>query len=173
MTIKQYQIIQAASELCAQVGYHATSTHAIAKKAQVSEGLIFRHFKNKQELFDAIIHENEVTISQHFNTILDEEDAKQVIKKTLELPFNSNDSALKLWQLQYKLKWEIGYDSTKLFKPVKDKLSHAFTQLRYRKPELEATLVLGILESVLSSIVLENINRKDDLKAFLLQKYHY
>ena len=47
MTEKQKNIVNAALELFAKEGFKSTSTSKVAKKARVSEGLIFRHFKNK------------------------------------------------------------------------------------------------------------------------------
>ena len=45
MTEKESSIINSAISLFAQEGYDGTSTLSIAKKAGVSEGLIFKHFK--------------------------------------------------------------------------------------------------------------------------------
>ncbi|MEZ0374295.1 MAG: TetR/AcrR family transcriptional regulator [Candidatus Sericytochromatia bacterium] len=47
----QQRILAAALELFAERGYAATSTGAIAKQAGVAEGLIFKHFRSKKELF--------------------------------------------------------------------------------------------------------------------------
>ena len=47
MTEKELNIIDSAINLFAQTGYDGTSTSIIAKEAGVSEGLIFKHFKNK------------------------------------------------------------------------------------------------------------------------------
>ena len=55
MTDKQQQILHCALELFSTEGYKGTSTSKIANKAGVSEGLIFRHFKNKDGLLQAII----------------------------------------------------------------------------------------------------------------------
>lgn len=44
------KIITAACELFCEKGYSATSTSEIAKKAEVSEGTIFRYFATKKEL---------------------------------------------------------------------------------------------------------------------------
>jgi AcrR family transcriptional regulator len=49
------RIIQAAVELFAENGFQATSTAAIAKAAGLSDATMFKHFKTKQELLDAII----------------------------------------------------------------------------------------------------------------------
>ena len=45
---KKEQILNAALELFANDGFTATSTSKVAKRAGVSEGLIFRHFGNKR-----------------------------------------------------------------------------------------------------------------------------
>ncbi len=55
MTEKQIRIVQAAVEIFAQKGYSATSTSEIAKRADVAEGTIFRHYKTKKKLFLSIV----------------------------------------------------------------------------------------------------------------------
>ncbi len=45
------KIVEAAAQLFARHGYHATSTREIARFAQVSEQTLFRHFDHKESLF--------------------------------------------------------------------------------------------------------------------------
>ena len=47
---KKEDILNAAVQLFAERGFSATSTAAIARKADVAEGLIFHHFKNKEKI---------------------------------------------------------------------------------------------------------------------------
>lgn len=54
ITEKQISILCAAIELFSEKGYNATSTSEIAKKANVAEGTIFRHYKTKKDLLLAI-----------------------------------------------------------------------------------------------------------------------
>lgn len=49
------KILQAAIELFAQQGYQATSTAAIAQKAGLSDATMFKHFKSKAALLQAIV----------------------------------------------------------------------------------------------------------------------
>jgi AcrR family transcriptional regulator len=128
MTEKQEQILSAALELFANVGYNATSTNAIAQKAGVSEGLIFRHFKNKQGLLDALVREAEAKIAGLVSHIIEEDDAKAVLRKTIQLPFLVRKNEYDFWRLQFKLKWEKEYDDPKKMKPLTDKLTWAFKQ---------------------------------------------
>src|SRR5579885_608370 len=48
-------IVQAAIRLFSEVGFHGTTTRALAKKAGISEALLFRHFPDKKGLYEAIL----------------------------------------------------------------------------------------------------------------------
>jgi len=172
MTKKQDDIIKAALDLFSKDGFQATSTNKIATNAGVSEGLIFRHFKNKEGLIFAILKLNETQINASITCILEEDDAKQVIKKTLEFPFNIDEIELDYWRLHYKLKWELQLDNCKILKPLEDRLVKAFTKLKYKKPVLESNLILHILRDVIASIVAGEIENKNLMKEFLIQKYY-
>jgi len=51
---RREQLIEVATKLFAKFGYEATTTAAIAEAAGVTEPILYRHFKSKQELFVAI-----------------------------------------------------------------------------------------------------------------------
>ena len=51
----QERILRAAIEVIAERGFKAASTSEIARRAEVAEGTIFRHFKTKQLLFNHIV----------------------------------------------------------------------------------------------------------------------
>jgi AcrR family transcriptional regulator len=51
----QERILRAAIEVIAERGYKGASTSEIARRAEVAEGTIFRHFKTKQLLLNHII----------------------------------------------------------------------------------------------------------------------
>lgn len=55
LTAKQLKILAASIELFSKKGYANTSTNEIASYAGVSEGSIFRRFKNKQQLLKFIL----------------------------------------------------------------------------------------------------------------------
>lgn len=50
-------ILKAAAELFAAKGYHATSTHEIADRAELSEGIIFYYFKTKEHIMMGILED--------------------------------------------------------------------------------------------------------------------
>jgi len=55
--VKRQEILQAAIALFAEKGFRGTTTRDLAAKAGVNEAIIFRHFKNKTELYRAILEE--------------------------------------------------------------------------------------------------------------------
>jgi AcrR family transcriptional regulator len=52
---RREQLIEVATRLFADFGYEATTTAAIARAAGVTEPILYRHFKSKQDLFVAIV----------------------------------------------------------------------------------------------------------------------
>ena len=52
---RRTQIIEVAMTLFATKGFTGTTTRAIARAADVSEAIIFRHFATKEDLYNAII----------------------------------------------------------------------------------------------------------------------
>lgn len=172
MTKKHQNIITAAIELFSKDGFHATSTSKIANHAGVSEGLIFRHFKNKEGLIQSIQNFNDNQIKPLFLYILEEEDAKQIIKKALELPFNIRTTEINYWHLHYKSKWELNQNNSRVMEPLEVALTKAFTQLKYKRPQLETELVMHLVGSLIESIVRNEIQNENVMKDFLIQKYH-
>src|SRR5437867_1020495 len=54
---RRTQILAAALEVFAEQGFHGTRTRELAKRAGVSEALVFSHFPTKQALIRAIFDE--------------------------------------------------------------------------------------------------------------------
>jgi AcrR family transcriptional regulator len=171
MTDKKDKILKSALELFANEGVNATSTNKIAINAGVSEGLIFKHFKNKKGLLNAIMERAEEKAAALFINILLENVAKSVIKKTIELPFSIKKSEYDFWKLQFKLKWEQEYNNPKKMQPLIDKLTWAFSELNYENPDLEAQLMNQILDAISSEILRGNFKNANQFKQFLNNKY--
>lgn len=171
MTEKQEKIVQAALQLFAKEGYHATSTSKVAKLASVSEGLIFRHFGNKEGLLQAILDEGENRIKVLFVDIVMETDPKTVIRKAIEMPVKVNKSDFDFWKLQFKLKWELEVNGDEKMEPLKMALSNAFSKLNYESPELEAQLIILFIDGMASSMLKGSSLNINDMIQLLLKKY--
>ncbi|GAA0429159.1 fatty acid metabolism transcriptional regulator FadR [Lentibacillus halophilus] len=55
--LKYKQIIEAAVEVIAENGYHASQVSKIAKKAGVADGTIYLYFKNKEDILISVFEE--------------------------------------------------------------------------------------------------------------------
>lgn len=170
MTTKQENIIHSALRLFAENGYDATSTSKIAKAAGVSEGLIFRHFDNKEGLLNAVVEIGMERANTYFESILSIANPKERIKKALSLPFSISEDEHEFWKLMYALKWQRGMFNTDGMDAYKASLAEAFTELNYSNPEAEARLIEVLLDGVATEILLKEQDPSDILET-LLNKY--
>ena len=173
MTEKQEKILNAALKLFAEEGFRSTSTSKVAKAAGVSEGLIFRHFTNKEGLLQAIIQMGEERAKELFSDIVLEPDAKELLRKYIELPLKVKDDkeALEFWKLQFKIKWELElYGEHKMIE-IEEALIRAFDQLRFNEPEKEANLLLTLMDGLATRGILQETYELDEATTFLKQKY--
>ena len=157
MTEKKEKILRAALELFAEEGFRSTSTSKVAKRAGVSEGLIFRHFENKDGLLAAIKKEGEDQAKVLFADIVLETEPKEVIRKTLEIgqEMNRDQAKANFWKLQYKLKWELEEYEAHKVEPLHQALTHAFTKLEYENPAQQAELLMITLDGLAARFYLQ------------------
>lgn len=173
MTEKQEKILKAALELFAKEGFKTTSTSKVAKLAGVSEGLIFRHFGNKDGLLEAIIKEGEERAKLLFADIVFETNPKTTIRKALDImsvnAFTKDD--LEFWKLQYKIKWELEQYGEHKMEALQLALTSAFTKLGYDAPEQEAMHLLLTLDGLATRYFLMNEFDIETMISFLKSKY--
>ena len=173
MTEKQEKILRAALELFAQEGYKATSTSKVAKRAGVSEGLIFRHFENKEGLLEAITREGEEKAKLLFADIVMETDPKEVIRKTLEIGLKTslNEEDKNFWKLQYKIKWELEQYGEHKMEPLQRTLTDAFSKLGYSDATKEAQWLLINLDGLATRFYLQKDFDVASMIAYMKSKY--
>ncbi|WP_417610049.1 TetR/AcrR family transcriptional regulator [Owenweeksia hongkongensis] len=172
MTEKQEKILEAALQLFAEQGYAATSTSKVAKVAGVSEGLIFRHFKNKEGLLEAIFETVADRTKAIFADIVLSTDPKEVISKALEMPFRIDASEYRVWRLTYAMKWQIQNYSREKVEPLKLAVKNAFEKLGYKNPDAESELILMQLDGAATAILLHEPDNKMEILKCLKAKYN-
>ena len=171
MTEKQEKILTTALQLFADKGYDATSTSKVAKAAGVSEGLIFRHFGNKEGLLNAIKQYGMEKAALVIGPILEENDPKKIIKAALEMPFCIPTDQDPFWKLLYALKWQEDIYDNSMSDPLRHKLEAAFTELKYENPAAEAEMVLILIDGVATSILLRKSENQEQVLQAVLTKY--
>src|SRR6478609_8675579 len=85
---RREQLMEVATKLFARNGYEATTTAAIALAAGVTEPILYRHFKSKQELFVAIVKAVSEQTMRHWQEIIAgvDDPAEQIRRIAAEMP---------------------------------------------------------------------------------------
>ena len=71
---RRRHILSSALELFAEKGYHNISMHKIAKKAEVAIGTLYKVFRNKEDLYKALVTEMVTDYHQILTEILASDD---------------------------------------------------------------------------------------------------
>jgi AcrR family transcriptional regulator len=165
MTDKQKSILESALTLFSEKGYSAVSTSLISKQANVSEGLIFRHFKDKQGLLDHLVSAWNDQFQVHITDIRSIEKPEQRIQAVMEMPFLINESDFPYWKLVFSLRWQNSELISEYMLILKEMLEEALKELKYTDAVSEADLIMAYFDGFISTVVLRN---DQDLSSRLL-----
>lgn len=171
MTEKQEKILNTALWLFAENGYDSTSTSKVAKEAGVSEGLIFRHYTNKEGLLSAIMEQGKQSALSMYKYILEQQDPKAVIRGIIKLPFTISEEHHNFWKLLYSLKWQADVYDHSISAPIKEALVDAFVKLNADDPDAEAEGVLLLIDGIATSVLLRKPDNKQEILQTLIRKY--
>lgn len=83
---RREQILEAAMLCFAKRGFHQTSMHDISAEAGISVGLIYRYFKNKEEVIAAIASEHK----KHVADLLGQAKQAPTLLEAMEILFTSH-----------------------------------------------------------------------------------
>ena len=165
MTDKQKSILQSALTLFSEKGYSAVSTSLISKQANVSEGLIFRHFKDKQGLLNHLVSVWNDQFQVRITEIRSIEKPEQRIQAVMEMPFLINESDFPYWKLVFSLRWQNSELISEYMLILKEMLEDALKELKYTDAVSEADLIMAYFDGFISTVVLRN---DQDLSSRLL-----
>ncbi len=178
MTEKKENIINQALKLFAENGYINTSTNKIAQAAGVSEGLIFRHFTNKQGLLDAIVEIGLKDAESFVLQVTKIQDPREVLSVALELPKYLIGKQKEFWQLHHSLKYQnpefaAKYRESDLTSKLTPVIHDAFRELRYERPSEETAFFLLIIGGLFSLMAKEETGSEEqgDMLRFIKSKY--
>lgn len=172
MTEKQEKILNAALHLFATMGFASTSTSKVAKQAGVSEGLIFRHFKNKEGLLEAILTQGKAAAREVFADIVLTSEPKERIRKIIEMPFSIPENQYEMWRLIYALKWQTNRYEDDYQDSVRVVLEAAFRELGYKQPVSEVDLIFVFLDGAATTMLLHKPENPEQLREAILRKYN-
>lgn len=140
---RKRQILDAALEIFAKSGYHKASISQIAKEAQISKGLLYNYFHNKEELLTEVM-------SDGINCLLKaymqktKAPAKEQLKKMIVNSFDFMDEDQRHWRLYFSIMMQTDVQELLMPKmmeaasPVFENLAHVFNDLGFSNPLGEA-----------------------------------
>jgi len=171
MTAKQAKIIEVATELFATDGFDATPTSKIAMQAGVSEGLIFRHFKNKQGLLDAISAKAILSADEKLSALADEKDMSARIKMAIDQAFAKTKGT----SHYAAIRTQLGATGTSFGESSSAKLDklleEAFKGLNFEGPATEARFLRCALAGIRNAISTGDLPSAKKLKDFVQNMY--
>jgi AcrR family transcriptional regulator len=176
MTKKQIKILDTALQLFAHQGYANTATRTIAREAEVSEGLIFRHFTNKEGLLDAIVDQGIADMEAYIEQVGPETEPGEIIAKTIEFPLHMMQRKPDFWKLQMSLKYQHPelarkYDESQLLRDFHLRLEKAFSDLKYAEPAREAELLMLLMGGLFTHMIKHPEADHQNIIDFIQSKY--
>ncbi len=165
-------------KLFATRGYASTPISLIAKKARVSQGLLYNFYESKEALlvdmmtrgFDDI----RTSMSMYANTDLTPRQAiAQHVHSTVAIIREKQE----FWRLLHalRLQGEVSKSMQKPFREVVTQVTTIFTkafkQIGYRKPELEALLFLAQIDGLVILFLQDNSIPLEKLAQQIIDRY--
>lgn len=165
---KYKQIIEAAVEVIAENGYHASQVSKIAKKANVADGTIYLYFKNKEDILISVFKEkmghfieqideaigNKVSASEKLHTLIE-----MHYKQLAESPHLAIVTQLELRQSKAALRNEIN-NVLKAYLDVIDSIvDQGIKEKEIRDdvdPRLIRQMIFGALDETVTSWVMKS-----------------
>lgn len=158
---KYNQIIEAAVEVIADNGYHASQVSKIAKKAGVADGTIYLYFKNKEDILVSVFEEKMGQfIEQIAESINKKKNAKDKLLTLIEMHFRQLSAdhnlaivtQLELRQSNYVLRSQIN-EVLKPYLVVIDSIIKEGMQEKIFRSDLNTLLVRQMIFGMLDEIV--------------------
>jgi AcrR family transcriptional regulator len=85
---RRAQLIKAAGRVFARRGFEAATTEDIAREAGLTKGALYFHFKNKEDIFFAVIRDHIDNQIKKIYAILDEKaDFERIVEKSIRSSF--------------------------------------------------------------------------------------
>ena len=168
---KKELILKKSLELFSSKGFKATSTRSIADAAEVSEGLIFKHFKSKNGLLSELLKIGASKSTPEIQKIKNYEEPKVVISSCISFFLNIKKEDYPYWRLYYANGFEENSHTIGLEPILKKTVMEAFKKLGHVKVELEAELLLNSLDGLMIKMLTINNYNPEAQVNLILKKY--
>lgn len=172
------KILENALVLFAENGFKGTSISEIAKAAEVSKGLAYNYFKDKNALMYAVLELLTKEIESVFITAKNLKDPQNKLKLLINETFKQLRTQEKFWRLymNFVLSTEIQSHANKFLAEFLEKvlteLEYIFAELKHPNPSLESKTFGAILDGVCFHYLFDKENYPlEKMRKYLISKY--
>lgn len=171
------RIMNEAINIIAENGYYGTRTSEIARRANCSEGSIFKYYKNKEELLRSIVHQGSLlfvndkalsTLEELFESLKDEKPKmiiKAIVKDRLVL-IRNNRNLIKIVLIELNFHDNLKKDYIDFIKEnlfnYGNKVIDLLENKMSLKPVPREDLITFLFGTILGIIIRKNIMELDD-----------
>ena len=168
---KKELILNKSLELFSSKGFESTSTRSIADAAEVSEGLIFKHFKSKIGLLSALLKIGASKSTPEIQKIKNHKEPREVISSCIKLLLSIKKEDYPYWRLYFASGFEEKSQTIGLEPLLKKVVIEAFKKLGFVKTELEAELLLNSLNGLMIKMLTTKNYNPEPQVLLILKKY--
>lgn len=177
---KKKLIFETALDLFALEGYHSTSINKIAKKANISKGLLYNYFESKEALLIEILTSGFNEMMQNFDPNQDEVLSEEEMLNFLTSLFTMLKENNQYWKLYYAI-----FFQPDVYELIKDQLAELFTGMMkiltnyyshhgLKEPEKEALVFGCLIDGVAFNYVMNpDLFPIEVLKDYIIKKFCY
>lgn len=146
-------IIEKAIELFAQNGYENTTIHKLADACEVAQGLLYRHFRNKEALLSHLVQRGVAEIGTTLEPYtIAQLNFKEAFKEHVRLCCKQLQSNALLWKILHSVRQNaelmtaIGLDAdiTNISRLIEQKLQ----QDGYKTPRITALMIVALIDGI-------------------------
>lgn len=177
LTNQKEHIVETALKLFATHGYASTPVSLIAKKAKVSQGLMYNFFKSKEELLRTLIQLGAEDIANSMKGYLTITDPKEAIKIHVQKTIEIIQERKEFWKLLHAIRLQgLVLDAVEdQFKQITIEVTATFEkifrQLKFPNPKLEAILFLTQIDGIVILYLQDETTPLKKLGDQLIKRY--
>ncbi len=176
---RRKEIFDAATELFSKSGYHGVSVDAIAKKAGISKGNLYWHFKSKQEIFLQLFEYLALPLFTPLMQLFEENLPPRVklgaVSRACLEAAEANPEIVRFgWQIaaQPELKEMFNSEYTEWMDPFIDQMTPLFAAIGENNPEDVARFYALTLDAFMGlAVMMPEIFKKEETIALLEERF--
>lgn len=171
------KIYDASLELFASKGYEATSISQIAKKAEISKGLIYNYFDSKLDLLKGLM-DSFSTVEAEMMTKVVDEDPRKFLENIFRVFFLELRERSGIWKMiaslslqkdMYEFIHDMALEKLIVYYELLEQL---LDQIGIENPKGEAKLLAAMFDGIgMHYIVISNEYPLDEVEDYLINKY--